>query len=559
MKLQNDSDAQGGCISVSDAQSSCISRLVSYISSFIGNQSDTKTRVMSVSIPTGWGKTRIAIQSILRSTTGKATLILWPQRTGHVTEIWQRPLDWKEKQNSKSCFVPSWIPIDERIQKNKVSYFKYDGAEWVKDDSVKKTKFIESKEDNLFFYVINRGKQSEKEKLLQNEIKKSHIQKKQSPIFFIIDEWHVRDFLNDFENYCEENKEILPEYDVDKAEQFWREKLLGCNTKRKLFVLLLSATPLASTKKMDWLYENASDDEIDKQNKSAEKCFEVLTNVGNQNRDTDNPYAIYEIYPNVLKHKMAFLKSARTRAEKKIEFLRTEKQLSAWCKDYLNILESKKQKKKTKNKKTIKNHGVEIYQREQGIIIETYAKKFIALCDLLQNFEERKFLIFCTYKAEVAQKLKNALIKNNFCSKDTIAYLNEGSRKKILNDFNNPEGSIKYLIATDKDSQGIDLQNSGAWLIHYELPWNPIRVIQRFGRVWRFNKNSDGRESQELTCPVAFYIPSTYSSEEEKINRLERRWLVLSEILTDVSSKHLMPVDFNIAMGIRVTPSPYKE
>lgn len=143
--------------------------------------------------------------------------------------------------------------------------------------------------------------------------------------------------------------------------------------------------------------------------------------------------------------------------------------------------------------------------------------------------------------------------------KESVAYLNNCPRRSTLADFNEPEGKIRYLIATDKDSQGIDLQNSGAWLIHYELPWNPIRVIQRFGRVWRFNQNGDGSDEEELTCPVAFHIPSTYSAEEEKINRLEKRWYVLSKILTEKSAKHLRPVDFYIAMGLRVTPKPYKD
>lgn len=546
---------------VAEAQNQCIGKLQSYIKSFISNGSDSITRVMSVSIPTGWGKTRIAIQSILHSANEKATIVLWPQRKDHAEEIWQRPRDWKAKDNSRSCSIPNWLPIDEDEERNTFSYFEYNGKDWIQKQSIRKTNFIKQNEKNSFFFIFNRKKTSKVKVQQRTAIKNSHIQNKQSPIFFIIDEWHSRDFLEKFEKYRIDRENIFSDYDeVAKAELFWREKLLGCNTKRKLFVMLLSATPLASTSRMDLLYEKVTEKEIEQQNQADESAFETLTDVGNQNRDKDNPYAVYEIYPNVLKHKMDFLKKESNQVLEKIERLRNEKpcnfpilgdkNLCKWSEDYLRIL-------KAIDKKDNNTYGNVVYQKEQSAILALRARKFKALCELLKLYEEKKFLIFCSYRKEVARKLEIAL--KNVMKKDSIRYLNNCSRRSTLADFNKPEGKIKYLIATDKDSQGIDLQNSGAWLIHYELPWNPIRVIQRFGRVWRFNQNGDGADETELTCPVAFRIPSTYSAEEEKINRLERRWDVLSKILTQKSAKHLCPVDFDIAMGIRVTPDPYKD
>ena len=533
---------------VAEAQNQCIRRLQSYIKSFVSNGSDSITRVMSVSIPTGWGKTRIAIQSILHSANEKATIVLWPQRKDHAEEIWQRPRDWKEKDNSISCSIPNWLPIDEKEERNTFSYFEYKGKDWIQKQSTRKTNFIKQNEKKTFFFIFARKKTSK----ANVQRRTAKIQNKQSPIFFIIDEWHARDFLKDFEKYCTDRKDVFSDYDeVAKAESFWREKLLGCNTKRKLFVMLLSATPLASTSRMDLLHEKATEKEIEQQNQADESAFETLTDVGNQNRDKDNPYAIYEIYPDVLEHKMDFLKNERSLADKKIEKFKKEK-LCNWSKDYLRIL---KNISFTIDKKGKNIYGNVIYLNEQRAILDLGAKKFRVLCELLRQYE-KKFLIFCTYR-EVARKLEAAL--KNVMKKDSIRYLNNCPRQSTLADFNKPEGKIRYLIATDKDSQGIDLQNSGAWLIHYELPWNPIRVIQRFGRVWRFNQNGDGSDETELTCPVAFRIPSTYSAEEEKINRLERRWDVLSKILTQKSAKHLRPVDFEIAMGLRVTPKPYKD
>jgi ERCC4-related helicase len=44
---------------------------------------------------------------------------------------------------------------------------------------------------------------------------------------------------------------------------------------------------------------------------------------------------------------------------------------------------------------------------------------------------------------------------------------------------------VRILLATDAASEGIDLQNHCANLIHYEIPWNPNRMEQRNGRIDR--------------------------------------------------------------------------
>jgi superfamily II DNA/RNA helicase len=47
------------------------------------------------------------------------------------------------------------------------------------------------------------------------------------------------------------------------------------------------------------------------------------------------------------------------------------------------------------------------------------------------------------------------------------------------------DSPVRILLATDAASEGIDLQNHCARLVHYEIPWNPNRMEQRNGRVDR--------------------------------------------------------------------------
>ncbi len=46
------------------------------------------------------------------------------------------------------------------------------------------------------------------------------------------------------------------------------------------------------------------------------------------------------------------------------------------------------------------------------------------------------------------------------------------------------EGEIDILIATDCVSEGQNLQDCD-WLVNYDIHWNPVRIIQRFGRIDR--------------------------------------------------------------------------
>jgi SNF2 family DNA or RNA helicase len=52
------------------------------------------------------------------------------------------------------------------------------------------------------------------------------------------------------------------------------------------------------------------------------------------------------------------------------------------------------------------------------------------------------------------------------------------------------EGELDLLIATDCISEGQNLQDCD-WLINYDIHWNPVRIIQRFGRIDRIGSPND--------------------------------------------------------------------
>ena len=62
------------------------------------------------------------------------------------------------------------------------------------------------------------------------------------------------------------------------------------------------------------------------------------------------------------------------------------------------------------------------------------------------------------------------------------------TKEEIKNGFR--EGQVKVLLCTEAASEGLNLQTCGV-LINYDMPWNPMRVEQRIGRVDRIGQRYD--------------------------------------------------------------------
>ena len=73
----------------------------------------------------------------------------------------------------------------------------------------------------------------------------------------------------------------------------------------------------------------------------------------------------------------------------------------------------------------------------------------------------------------------------------------ETSKELVKNDFR--DGNVRILLCTDSASEGLNLQSCGA-LINYDMPWNPMRVEQRIGRIDRI-----GQQYPEVWISNYFY------------------------------------------------------
>ncbi|WP_141266315.1 helicase-related protein [Thermodesulfovibrio sp. Kuro-1] len=105
--------------------------------------------------------------------------------------------------------------------------------------------------------------------------------------------------------------------------------------------------------------------------------------------------------------------------------------------------------------------------------------------------ENRKVVIFTEY-LDTASYLE-PILREEFGEilLPTFGNLSKSRIESIYENFDaqykKQENQYHILLTTDKLSEGFNLNRAGA-VINYDIPWNPVRVIQRVGRINRIGK-----------------------------------------------------------------------
>lgn len=143
--------------------------------------------------------------------------------------------------------------------------------------------------------------------------------------------------------------------------------------------------------------------------------------------------------------------------------------------------------------------------------------KFKHLKAYLEELPDKHVVIFCTHRG-IARAVAHFLEHN--LDKKRARKIFFGKNEDKFNGCKDYDQMI--LVATDAMSEGIDLHNQCQHLIHFELPWSPLRIMQRVGRLTRYKNGA-------VQKAYIHHIVSPYSTEEEIINRLVRRFEYLNK------------------------------
>ena len=119
-----------------------------------------------------------------------------------------------------------------------------------------------------------------------------------------------------------------------------------------------------------------------------------------------------------------------------------------------------------------------------------------------------------------------------------------GLRQEVIRQFD--RGEVDVLLATDTAGEGLNLHRRCRLVIDLELPWNPLRIEQRIGRVDRLGQ-------QWLVHALHLFHRGTV--EDRVLANLERRRTVASNSLGDVDEATEEAIATAVFDGVAPTTS----
>lgn len=142
---------------------------------------------------------------------------------------------------------------------------------------------------------------------------------------------------------------------------------------------------------------------------------------------------------------------------------------------------------------------------------------------------DERLIVFTEYK-ETLFHLEQRLLREGF-DKNTLRLLYGGMGaeefEKVKSEFEDSGADVRLLLATDAASEGINMQESCRWIVHYDIPWSPSRLQQRNGRVSRHGQARDVsvhyfRCDQEEDMDFLFHVAQKVEQVRQDLGSVER-------------------------------------
>lgn len=152
--------------------------------------------------------------------------------------------------------------------------------------------------------------------------------------------------------------------------------------------------------------------------------------------------------------------------------------------------------------------------------------KFDKLAEVLQSIEHsEKVLIFSYFKGTLeylCRRLRDMGYSAQVISGD---YPDEDRQEKMQKFREDPKEKI--LLSSEVGSEGLDFEFCHI-MVNYDLPWNPMKVEQRIGRLDRIGQNSDAITILNLTIPETI--------EDRILSRLYMRIEIFEKSIGDLEA-----------------------
>lgn len=97
-----------------------------------------------------------------------------------------------------------------------------------------------------------------------------------------------------------------------------------------------------------------------------------------------------------------------------------------------------------------------------------------------------KILIFSEYRA--TQDFLAAALEDRFGSGCVSLIHGSQSQPERIESIAHFESDGQFLISTEAGGEGINLHRRCHVMVNFDLPWNPMRLVQRIGRLYRYGQ-----------------------------------------------------------------------
>ena len=108
--------------------------------------------------------------------------------------------------------------------------------------------------------------------------------------------------------------------------------------------------------------------------------------------------------------------------------------------------------------------------------------------------DDERLVVFTEYKTTLdylLHRLHVAFPDSHHRFLALFGGMDDAAREFVKDQFNDPSAPVRILLATDAASEGLNLQSTARYLLHYDCPWNPSRIEQRNGRLDRHGQARD--------------------------------------------------------------------
>ena len=148
-----------------------------------------------------------------------------------------------------------------------------------------------------------------------------------------------------------------------------------------------------------------------------------------------------------------------------------------------------------------KGLGINLYQKVTNQN-PAFDARFSALKQLIDELvcpvniweDDERLVIFTEYKTTldyILRRLRQQYPGEEERFLSLYGGMDSQQREYIKEAFNDSSSPVRILIATDAASEGLNLQSTARFLLHYDCPWNPSRLEQRNGRLDRHGQARD--------------------------------------------------------------------